>query len=162
MRDVGEAHIEDSRRARWLAVALAISALGVAACGDGDDGNKSGAATTRTPDRKPIVIRTELNLPAGKILRGSSLGGSAFCPGGTLHDEPGSPAVGTVLRNIRCANGTLRIGFSPNSGTVAKGPWKLLDGTGAYQGLRGDGQMVARFEKDGRKGRETFTGTVTR
>ena len=39
--------------------------------------------------------------------------------------------------------------------------WEIVSGTGRFEGLRGGGSMVARFEsKDPDKGRETFTGTV--
>ena len=43
-----------------------------------------------------------------------------------------------------------------------RGPWHVVSGTGAYDGLEGDGEMKMEYEPhtEATEGRETFTGTV--
>ena len=149
-------------KARWLGLMLTLATVGLAACGD-DDGGKKGAATTPGGETEKVVIKTQLNIPTGKVLGGSSVGDSPFCPGGTFRDRDGNDAIGSVDRTFRCPDSNLRIGFSPGepNGGVQTGPWKVVSGTGAFEGLRGDGQMKVKFESGSdSKGRETFTGTV--
>jgi hypothetical protein len=44
---------------------------------------------------------------------------------------------------------------------VQGGVWEVVRGTGRFEGLRGGGSMVAKFESDNPDGgREIFTGTV--
>jgi hypothetical protein len=158
---------------RWLGVALTITAIGVAGCG-GDDGDAGG--TTAAPgterastagggaDGEPILIKTRVTIPTGEVLAGSTIGDSRFCRGGTFRDRHGNDAIGLVDRTFRCPGGSLRIGFTPGvpQGRTQSGPWKVLSGTGAFKGLRGEGQMETKYEGDSSsKGRETFTGTVT-
>jgi hypothetical protein len=58
-----------------------------------------------------------------------------------------------VLETHQCPGGRLQIAFSP---------WEVVKGTGEFEGLRGRGWMVARFEKGTRnEGLETFTGTIS-
>ena len=148
-------------------VLLTVSLLGIAACGD-DDGNEGG--TTAAESDEPILIKTRVAIPTGEVLGGSTIGGSPFCRGGTFRDKHGSedpsvPPYGLVDRTFRCPDGSLRIGFTPGEpqGRTQAGPWRVASGTGAFKGLRGDGQMKAKFEPGSdTKGRETFTGTVTR
>jgi hypothetical protein len=168
-----ETKLGQSRHVRWLALALALATVGLAACGD-DDGDENGAATTPSADSdlsadpgggsEEIVIKTDLTIPNGEVLEGSSIGGTPFCPGGTFHDKPGDAEIGSVDRTIRCPDGNVRIGFSPSErpGLTETGPWKVVSGTGAYEGLRGRGQMEVTFEPhtSALEGRETFTGTV--
>ena len=75
------------------------------------------------------------------------------------------PPYGLVDRTFRCPDGSLRIGFTPGEpqGRTQAGPWRVASGTGAFKGLRGAGQMKVKYETGSdTKGRETFTGTVTR
>ncbi len=178
----------EMRRVRWLAVAVTVTAIGLAACGD-EDGDENGAATTPSADSdlsadpaegsEEGVIKTHVSIGAAEVLRGSSvsagdvLGGSSigdspFCPGGTFRDRHGAdPDIGLVLRKVDCPDGSLRIGFSPQAPTTPRtqaGPWRVLSGAGAFEGLQGDGQMEIKYEPHTRatEGRETFTGTVAR
>jgi hypothetical protein len=164
-----------SGQARWLAAALAVTAIALAACGGGgDEGDAAG--TTASPsesvaggEAEPILIKTRVNLPAGKILDGSTIGDSPFCPGGTVRDKHGTPEIGLVDRTITCQDGTLRMGFDPHEpvNDTQSGPWRIIRGTGAYEGWKGSGQTEMKYDpSDNRKhptrGRERYTGTVTR
>jgi hypothetical protein len=157
-----------------FAVLLMVSLLGIAACGD--EGGTTAApdvestSTTAAESDKPILIKTRVDIPTGEVLGGSTIGDSPFCPGGMFRDEHGSedpsvPPYGLVDRTFRCPDGSLRIGFTPGEpqGRTQAGPWRVASGTGAFKGLRGAGQMKVRYEPGSdAKGRETFTGTVTR
>jgi hypothetical protein len=140
-------------------VLLMVSLLGIAACGDGDEGG-----TTAAESDEPILIKTRLHIPTGEVLRGSTIGDSPFCSGGTFRDKEGD----TVERTFRCPDGSLRIGFTATGepqGRTQAGPWAVRSGTGAYEGLRAGGRMKVTFETGSdtkTKGRERFTGTVTR
>jgi hypothetical protein len=146
---------------RWLAVALTVGAIGAAGCG-GDSGGEG--ETTVGASGDPILIRTQVNIPTGVVLNGSSIGDSPFCPDGTFRDEDGDD-IWLMRRTFRCPNGTLRIGFTTGLGQNRKqtGTWKMLSGTGAFEGLQGSGQMEIEVERGSNtKGQETFTGTVAR
>jgi hypothetical protein len=153
-----------------------ILALGLVISGCGDDDDESGAG-----EGEEIVINTrvEIDTPQreaqkgattgrGRVLQGSSIGDSPFCPGGTFRDRHGSedpsvPPYELVDRRFRCPDGSLRIGFTPGvpQGDTQSGPWRVVSGTGAYEGLQGDGEMEIRYDPGSRaSGRETFTGTV--
>jgi hypothetical protein len=147
-----------------LALALAVTALGLAACGDGDESSTSADSAESSEE---IVIVTHIvfprqgeGTPSGEIVGGSTIGDSPFCPGGSFRDGPGQDAY-DVEKNIDCPDGTLTIGFSPGepAGHKQTGPWEVLGGTGAYEGLQGEGEMEVTGSD--REGRETFTGTVT-
>jgi hypothetical protein len=148
-------------------VLLTVSLLAIAACGD-DDGDEGG--TTAAESDEPILIKTRVDIPTGEVLGGSTIGDSPFCPGGRFRDKHGSedpsvPPYGLVDRTFRCPDGSLRIGFTPGEpqGRTQAGPWRVASGTGAFKGLRGAGQMKVKYEPGSdTKGRETFTGTVTR
>jgi hypothetical protein len=154
----------DKRRVPWFAVALAVAAIGVAGCGD-DRGDNARASANSAESGEAILIKTRLTVPVGKVLRGSSIGDSAFCPGGRFRDEHGSSGVGTVVKTFRCPDGRLTIAFRPVSGqscTRQSGPWRIVGGSGRFEGLRGHGRMEVEFARGARgEGRETFTGTVT-
>jgi hypothetical protein len=148
-------------------VLLMVSLLGIAACGD-DDGDEGG--TTAAESDETILIKTRVDIPTGEVLGGSTIGDSPFCPGGTFRDKHGSedpsvPPYGLVDRTFRCPDGSVRIGFTPGEpqGRTQAGRWRVASGTGAFKGLRGAGQMNVKYEPGSdTKGRETFTGTVTR
>jgi hypothetical protein len=145
------------RQVRWLGVALTVGAIGFAGCGGDSEGE-----TTVGASGDPILIRTRVNIPTGVVLNESSIGDSPFCSGGTLRDEGGDDTW-LMYRTIRCPNGTLRIGFTTGTGQNRKqtGIWKIISGTGAFEGLQGSGQMEIEVEPGkNTKGQETFTGTV--
>jgi hypothetical protein len=166
------------------AVVLAtVLALVVGACGAREDGGDgvadTGAASTTEPRGEPIVIRTSVTIAAvegaeipatGDVLEGSALGGEPFCVGGTIEDRHGStdPAkepFGLLDRTITCPDGTVRVGFTPETtqGQTQVGTWTIVSGTGTFEGLRGSGQMEVTYDpRDGSLARETLTGTVTR
>jgi hypothetical protein len=158
---------------RWLALALTLGVLGLAACGGSDDSD-SGSATSSGVDnessqaaREEIVIKAQANLQGvedvGSVLQGSSLGDSPFCSGGTFTGGHGSVPAGSIDRTFKCRDGTLRIVFTPKPGApndpTVTGRWRVLSGTGAFEGAKGSGRMETKFETDTRA-RETFIGTV--
>jgi hypothetical protein len=116
--------------------------------------------------REPILIRTRVTRFKGKVLDGSVMGDSPFCPRGTVRHEFGSPEIGFPAINVfRCADGQLRIGFGPGpdqmNQAIQVSSWEILDGSGRFAGIRGNGQMKVRFERaGGSKGKETFKGEV--
>ena len=141
---------------------LVVALAGAGCAGDDDDRAPS---ADRGGGGEAILIKTRMDLPVGEVLPGSSIGGSAFCPGGRIRDRHGDTAgLGLVVKTFRCPNGRLTITFSPTQRSlVQSSSWRVVNGTGRFEGLRGHGQMKARFRKAARsKGRETFTGTVAR
>ena len=161
-------HVCQGRR---LAVALTVGAIGFAGCGDesGGEGETTAAPTVAgsTTDLgasgDAILIRTQVNLPTGVVLSGSSIADAPFCPGGTFRDQPGGDSPGSMDRTFRCPEGTLRIGFTTGTGKDRKqtGSWTIIRGTGAFAGLQGSGQMEIEVQRDSNtKGHETFTGTL--
>jgi hypothetical protein len=121
------------------------------------------------------VIETRVQLPVeaperdgvtatGQVLRASSIGGALFCPGGTFSDRHGDQTIGLADRTFTCADGTLRIGFTPGvpEGRSQSGPWEIINGTGVFERLEGSGHVVIEYEDTSlTQGHETFTGTVT-
>ena len=132
-------------------------------CGDdsGGEGETTAAATVSSGDQ--VLIKTRVNIPTGVVLNGSSIGDSPFCPGGTFADQDGDSIGWLMDRSVRCPEGTLRIGFTTGTGANRKqtGRWKIISGTGAFEGLQGSGQMEIEVERNSNtKGHETFTGTI--
>ena len=159
------------------------AAAGVAACGGSgestvvtDTERESTPGTAAGGDS--IVINTDVvidipegdpkpqeSIGEGEVRGGSLLGDSPFCVGGTFNDvHSDDPEIGLVDRTFDCADGSLRIGFTPGSpeGRTQAGPWSLVSGTGAFEGLNAEGEMEIEYKPGTRstKGRETFTGTV--
>jgi hypothetical protein len=152
------------------------------ACGGGEDGAAdTSAASTSDSAGEPILIQTSVTIAAtpgpepiatGEVLEGSTLGGSPFCVGGTILDSHGSPdpaeePYGPIDRTITCPDGIVRVGFTPEvevpEGQTQTGSWTIVSGTGAFEGLRGNGEMEVTYDPgDDSLGRETFTGTVAR
>jgi hypothetical protein len=187
MFDSSDRKLAQPWQVRWLALTLTLAAVGFVACGE-DDGDEKGAATTSAADSdlsadpgkasEEIVIKTDvaIDIPEagpqpgesighGEVLAGSSLGDSPFCPGGTFSDlHSDDPDIGLVDRTFDCPDGSLRIGFTPGApeGRTQAGPWSLVSGTGAFDGLRGKGEMEIEYEPGtgSTKGHERFTGTV--
>jgi hypothetical protein len=122
------------------------------------------------------VIRTRVVIAAapraepiatGEVLEGSTLGGSAFCAGGTILDSHGSPdpALRLIVETITCPDGTVSMAFTPDEsqGLIQTGSWMIVGGTGAFEGLRGSGEMeVVNDPDDESLAHVTSTGTVTR
>ncbi|HSV37638.1 MAG TPA: hypothetical protein VLI04_02660 [Nocardioidaceae bacterium] len=153
-----------------LATALTVAALALTGCGDDVEpsGTSSPTDTATVAEPEPIVIKTQVDLPEVDILDGSTVGTSPFCADGTAEDQHGTESIGFVDRTITCSDGTLRIGFDPGPPAAdgsQGGPWRIVSGTGAYEGWTGDGDMTIAYDPtDKRKhplrGMESFTGTV--
>jgi hypothetical protein len=157
-----------------------VGTLLLGACaGSQDDTAAAGAPSTIASRGEPIVIRTKLVIAAtsgaepiatGEVLEGSTLGNSPFCAGGTIRDSQASldPAVaplGLIDRMITCADGTVRIVFTPSDaqGQTQTGSWTIVSCTGAFARLRGSGKMEVVYDPDDDSfARETSSGTVTR
>jgi hypothetical protein len=164
------------RRSGRLILALAVTAAGLAACGDGDtpasETHTAGSTTSAgtAPVRQKILIKTDAellgNVDTGRVLTGSTLGDAPFCRGGTWSGGHGNLDANWLDKNIKCPDGTLRIGFDPRTskGRTDSGPWKVISGTGAFKAMRGSGQMKMKFGpgEQPTEGHETFTGTVVR
>lgn len=167
------------RQARWLTVGLTVTAIGLSACSSDDPDDRGTTSvpdvTTAVPEvdspspvdpvnGEPILIETHLkDISAGQVLPGSFIGDSPFCPGGRVRAEHGNPDVGLVHSTFLCRGGQLSIGFSPmQRSSIQSSSWRVVDGRGRYEGARGQGWMVARFDEASGEGRETFTGTVSR
>ena len=164
------------RRAVVL-VLVGVGVLLLGACGgDADDAADTSAASTTGRRGEPIVIRERVVIAAapgaepiatGDVLAGSTIGGSPFCAGGTIRDSHGStdPAVRLIVQTITCPDGTLRLRFTPDEpqGLTQTGSWTIVSGTGAFEGLRGSGEMEVVYDPDeDSPAHVTFTGTVTR
>ena len=151
------------------------------ACGDGEDGAAdTNAASTTDAAGEPIVIRTSVvgaatpgaePIATGEVLEGSTLGGSPFCVGGTILDTHGSPdpEVALIARTITCPEGRVRMDITPEvsqgmpQDLTQTGSWTIVSGTGAFEGLRGSGEMEIVYDPDPNEpARGTHTGTVTR
>jgi hypothetical protein len=168
-------------RAGWLVAVLTVTAIGLAACGDEGDGSGAAdeaGAQTATPSPpaqastgspgsgEPILVKTRINGFAGEVVDGSTLAGSPFCAGGTVRHERGSPDIGFPAVNVfDCSDGQLQVGFGPGADQmndiVQTSGWKVLEGSGRFEGMTGEGQMKVEWESLGSEhGEETFTGTV--
>jgi hypothetical protein len=154
----------------------------VGACGGGEDDAADTAPASTNSAGKPIVIRTKIlvadeegaeTIATGEVLEGSTLGGSPFCVGGTILDTHSSPDPAEepylIERTITCANGTVRVGLTPEVGAPGEpqeltqtGSWTIVSGTDAFDGLFGSGEMeVTNDPDDDSLTHETLTGTVT-
>ena len=142
-------------------VLLMAPLFGMAACGDDDEagttagGDKTG--TSAKGSREPILIKTQVaflakpkgdTMTAGKVLAGSTIGDSPFCPGGKFGDRHGEPPLGLVVKTIRCPGGHLTITFSPTQRSLKQSSdWRVVKGSGRFEGLSGGGQMKAMRER---------------
>ena len=85
-----------------------------------------------------ILIKTRMDTPTGKVIVGSRVGRSPFCAGGTIKDKHGTLDIGLVDRMITCPDGMVRMGFDRTPvGNEQRGPWRIISGTGAYDGWQG-------------------------
>ena len=148
-----------------LVLAVMVAATCLASCGN--DSDEDSASPPPAPDGERIVIETRIVGFTGKVLAGSVLGDTAFCPDGAVRHEHGSPDIGFPAVNvIDCgAEGSLRIGFGPGPDqmdqAVQTSDWEVLDGTGSFAGSTGEGTMRVEFENAGDGiGHETFVGLI--
>jgi hypothetical protein len=106
-------------------------------------------------------------IATAELLEGSTIGGSPFCVGGTILDAHGStdPEVWLIARTITCWDGEVRMEPTPETpeGLNQRGSWKIVSGTGAFEELRGSGEMEIVYDPTltSRLG-GTYTGSVTR
>lgn len=110
----------------------------------------------------PILIEmrvTNARRHTGEVLGVSAIGESPFCRGGKTSGGSEGP---TITTTFRCPGGTLKVQYAPTQPSLVQGGvWEVVRGTGSFEGLRGGGSMVAKFESDNPDGgREIFTGTV--
>jgi hypothetical protein len=162
---------------------MAIAIFGLTGCaGDGTNDRAAVGASPATPkataastdptmsaegEGDPLLIKTSINGLGGKVVTGSVLGDSAFCSGGSVRHDHGSPEIGYPAVNVfLCSDGQLKIGFGPGAeqmdNSVQTSDWKILDGSGRFSGMTGNGQMIVQWSKKAasEKGSETFTGRV--
>ena len=151
-----------------LAFALTALIVCLAACGDSDEGEDGGAASPTDVESEatadgdePVLIVVRYDLPNGEVLPGSQIGDSPFCPGGTTHDEHGGGAgEGLVVSTFDCPDGELTITFSPTQHSLQQSSaWRVLEGSGSFEGVEGEGQMESQFENS-EEGRARLTGTI--
>jgi hypothetical protein len=156
-----------------LVMALTIASSGLAACG-GDNGGDVRTVTVAPADTSvqetwtppvsgdAILIETRVTdakRHTGEVLGVSVIGESAFCRGGRTSGGSDGP---TITTTFRCRGGTLKVQYAPTQPSLVQSAvWEVVGGTGRFEGLRGGGSMVARFESDDPDtGREIFTGTL--
>jgi hypothetical protein len=156
-----------------LVMALTIASSGLAACG-GDNGGDVRTVTvapadtsvqeTSTPPVSGDAILIETRVTdakrhTGEVLGVSVIGESAFCRGGRTSGGSDGP---TITTTFRCRGGTLKVQYAPTQPSLVQSAvWEVVGGTGRFEGLRGGGSMVARFESDDPDtGWEIFTGTL--
>jgi hypothetical protein len=75
----------------------------------------------------------------------------------------GSSQGPTITTIFTCPDGILTVEYAPSQHSlVQSSEWKVVSGTGTFEGLSGGGFMVAAFTSDDPdSGREIFTGTVS-
>ena len=162
---------------RRAVVLVLVGVLLLGACGgDEDDAADTSATPTTAPRGEPAVIRTRMIVAAaeraepiatGEVLEESTLGDSPFCAGGAVLDSHGStdPSVWLIVETITCPDGTVKLRVKPNpaQGLNQTGSWTIVSGTGAFERLRGSGEMEVVYDPDDDSlAHVTFTGTVTR
>jgi hypothetical protein len=155
---------------------MLVGVLLVAACGGGGEEG----ASEPSVQSEQVEIRTSVvgaatpgaePIATGEVLEGSTLGGSRFCVGGTILDTHGSPdpELALIARTIICPEGSVRMDITPDVSQVMPqdltqtGSWTIVSGTGAFEGMRGSGEMEIVYDPDpNAAARGAYTGTVTR
>jgi len=154
-----------------LALGMSTMALGTAGCGSDETRTVTAATPALQAEATPmpvlenaVLIQTRISdaqRHVGTVLAASVIGESVFCQGGRVSGSSDGP---TITSTFRCSDGTLVLKYAPTQPKLVQGnPWEIVRGTGRYEGLRGGGTMVVRFEADDPdRGREYFTGTAGR
>lgn len=147
-----------------------VSTLLAGGCG----GDENSDLKPRAPEQVEIFTRVSIAptpgaevIATGEVLEGSTLGDLPFCVGGTVQDSHGStdPEVWLIARTITCPDGKVRMSVTPDmpEGLNQTGSWKIVSGTGAFEGLRGSGEMEVTYDPNpDESAGETYTGTATR
>lgn len=124
---------------------------------------KTSMVIAATPGAEPIAT--------GEVVEGSTLGGSAFCVGGTVLDSHASsdPEVALIARTMTCSEGKVRMEIAPEvpdgvaQDLTQTASWRIVSGTGAFEDLRGSGDSKIVYDPDpDAPARERYTGTVAR
>ena len=155
-----------------LATALAVTGIGLVACGSGTGGHPRTVTVTRTATSAQqtsaspaggdaILIETRITNAmqhAGKVVV-VFIGESAYCRGA---ESSGGSAGPTITSTLQCPEGTLKLQYAPTQRSLVQGAtWRIASGTGTFKGLHGGGSMVAKFQSENPdRGQEIFTGTV--
>ena len=161
---------------RRAVVLVLMGVLCLGACGGDEDDAADRSVASTTARGEPAVIRTRMDIAdteraepiaTGEVLEGSTLGDSPFCAGGTVRDSHGSsdPTVWLIVETITCPDGTVNLRFTPEpaQGMNQTGSWTIVSASGAFEGLRGSGEMEVVYGPDAHSPTHvTFTGTVTR
>ena len=132
------------------------------------------AAAPLANAQAPTIV-TNITFPEGEFL-GTFTASAPLCPSGTFPDDQFVGGGGafdnahvlvfavTLRKLLTCADGTgtftIQFHTQLTPGTAAgcheSGPFAVVDGTGAYAKLRGQGDFCAGLSEGGF--RETFTG----
>ena len=147
----------------------------VGACGGDENGASEASVQSEHVEIRTSVVGAATPgaepIATGEVLEGSTLGGSPFCVGGTIRDTHGSPdpEVALIARTITCPEGRVRMEIAPDvsqgmpQDLTQSGSWTIVSGTGAFEGLRGSGEMEIVYDPDpSEPARGTYTGMVTR
>jgi hypothetical protein len=77
--------------------------------------------------------------------------------------------VALIARTITCQEGRVRMDITPEvsqempQDLSQTGSWTIVSGTGAFEGLRGSGEMEIVYDPDpNAPARGTYTGSATR
>ena len=165
---------KESRRARWLAAFLTVTAITLAGCGADEEAGVQNTKSNRpsesaaAAERDPILIKTRVDLPTGKVVNGSTIGNSPFCPGGTFMDQHGTTEIGFVDRTItcRCLDGPACTKTSQRKRVAAGSPpssrqrRRCPNGLGA-RGLAGFGPSLPSRPRDALLEQAQYTSRVT-
>lgn len=164
---------DDMKPGKWIiataAAIVAVIAIGAAVLAQGNDDDVTAAGGGEiTIESRATEMRGDLASGGFTVSEGIDVLG---CSSGTFVDDaatyPDDDPVGnrpTVTRVFTCETG-------PNQGTFtldwsyAEGPptdpvfaWSVVDGTGDYRSLEGDGEMTIDFTPGSEH--ENFTGTI--
>jgi hypothetical protein len=120
----------------------------------------------------PVTINTVINFsgfPFSGTFTVSEGSGLLGCSAGTFVDIPaGGLSAGAIRKTFTCTAGansgsTFTAIFRPTPAPgpgQANGHWEILSGTGAFAGLRGQGDFSVVFSETDPVGFETLTGTI--
>lgn len=115
------------------------------------------------------TIRLDANFGAGT--ESFTTTGGALCPAGTAHTDSnmiagrGRAVSFHGVKTLTCEDGTGTFRITFNAGTVSGSPqdqggWRVFDGTGAYAGISGGGNLVGTGYPGGII--DLYTGNVQR